>query len=159
MKSEKFVLQLKMIVLLVAFLVFVLFFIIFPVVGNVVRQDAAELAIFYTPFTIWSILASIPLFIAVGKLYQVVLRIGKDDFFVAENHADISSVAQLIKWDVLICSVVFMFFVFIIDITPIITLACFGLALAGILISKFFELLSLWIEKGTLIKIENELTI
>ena len=159
MTSKKLAFQLNVILVVVAGLIGLVFLVFIPSVGNQFRLDSEEYAKFFIPFLIWVIVASIPLFYTVFLLYKVVRRVAVDAFFEPENYQNIYSVSKIIRWDVIVNLVLFTICLFSLDVNPGFILVCAGLALMGILISKFFELLALWIEKGTEIKIENELTI
>ncbi|MEG0327254.1 MAG: DUF2975 domain-containing protein [Erysipelothrix sp.] len=157
--KQKHIVELRILLIILVIGVVFLFYGIFPITGNTIRQDAGDLAFWFIPYVIWSIFASLPLLYAIMKLWKIVDKISLGIFFSQDIYQSMYQVSKLIFWDAAICLIILLTSIWFIETTPGIVLICIGLAIFGFIVASFFKLLALWIQKGYVIKQEQDLTI
>lgn len=135
-----------------------IFWIFFPLIGKTFIEEGGSYNRYYIPFTIWSIGASIPLLLSIYNLFKVVLNITNDTFFCTENVERLYRCYRLIfRTDIVCCFMMYMSVY--IDFNPGVLLMCILLAIVGFIVAQFFKILAIWVERGTILKEELDLTI
>ena len=135
-----------------------IFWFFFPLIGRTFVEDGGAYNRYYIPFTLWSIGASIPLLISIYNLFKVVINITNDIFFSTENVDRLYRCYRYIfRTDVVCC--ILMYSCVYIDFSPGIIIMCILLSIVGFIVAQFFKILALWVERGTNLKEELDLTI
>lgn len=153
------ILKLRILLLVVLIGIAAIFYIFFPTIGLFFKNDGPEYADLLMPYTLWSVLASLPLCFSVYLLWEIVNKLSRNVFFDLDIYHKFRTISRIIIADVIVCIIIFGITLLYIDTNPGVILICFILAILGVLVSAFFSLMGLWVLKGYEIKEEMDLTI
>lgn len=99
MKQKELSIWLRVTCLLVGLLVLIVCVLVWSSFAKEIAQNNPNMSYMYAPCRVYSVLASVPIFISLAFAWQIFTEIGKDNSFCVENAKRLKNIGQMFLFE------------------------------------------------------------